>query len=215
MTGATLVHSPGYQVPLWLGPAQVRLWRRLDRVIGGRTFAATTVRALAAELGSNPGTISRDLDALARLGFAVHLARWGRAGVTLWRVVSPGARRGLDPRRQRRALARMGLSRVAPGQLTIEAMTPADDPPAPIGASPTGSAGRYLAEPVNPDAPAVASHAGQGGAPDPGAEVDPSAPGPFATIRCECGRPRLVAQGRELSPCPHPPTMRSTLGLDE
>lgn len=199
MMGATLVHSPGYQVPLWLGPAQLRLWRRLDRTIGGRTFASTTVRALAGELGTNPGTISRDLDALARLGFAVHLARWGRAGVTLWRVVSPGGRRGLDPRRQRRALARMGLSRVAPGQLalvTIQATDPADDPPA-SGPSPT-------AAPIPPGAAVN---------PEPGGDTGAAA-GPFDTIRCSCGRSRLVANGRELAPCPHPPTTRSTLGLD-
>jgi hypothetical protein len=210
-----MAYSPGYQVPLWLGPAQIRLWRRLDRVIGGRTFAATTVRALAAELGSNPGTISRDLDALARLGFAVHLARWGRAGVTLWRVVGPGGRRGLDPRRARRALARMGV-RAAPGQLALisEASPSTDDPPEPSATSPTGPAGRYPAGPVNHDVTAGSSHDGRGISPDPGAEIPPSASGPFETIRCDCGRSRLVMLGREPSPCTHPPTTRSTLGLD-
>ena len=41
MTGAALVYSPGYQLPLWLGRGQLRLWRRLDAVIGGQVFAAT------------------------------------------------------------------------------------------------------------------------------------------------------------------------------
>lgn len=212
MIGATLTYSPGYQVPLWLGPAQLRLWRRIDRTLAGRPHVRTTVRALAAELGANPGTISRDLDALGRLGFAVHLATWGRAGVTLWRVVSRGGRKGLDPYRQRRALARMGVSRVAPGQLalaTIEAVTPAYPPDA--GSPPTGSAGRYLAEPVNP-APVLGDGPPNGA--DAGTAEPGDAPAPFGTITCECGRTRLVAVGREPSACPHPPTTRSTLGLD-
>jgi hypothetical protein len=212
MNGAAMVHSPGYQVPLWLGPAQLRLWRKLDRLIGGRTFAASTVRGLSRELRSNPGTISRDLDALARLGLAVHDSTWGRAGVRLWRVVAPGGRRGLDPRRQRRALARMGIT-AAPGQLTlahVAATLAADDPPAPPSVAVGSAVSAWAAEPIIP----TADRPGTADRPTGAADAPPAsaAPGPFRVETCPCGRSRIVMDGRPLTPCPHPAERKSVFG---
>lgn len=196
----TAVYSPGYQLPLFLGPAQLRLWRRLDRLIGARTFAASTVRGLAAELGANPGSVSRDLDALARLGLAVHDTTWGRAGVRLWRVVARGGRRGLDPRRQRRAWLRMGV-RAVPGQAT---MFEADDresvPPA--DRSPTASPVPIPAgEAVNPGS--EASLHGRDATPAGASQGGDAPAGPFAYAHCACGRPRIVKVGEPAPDCTH------------
>lgn len=173
---AELVYSPGYQIPLWLGPAQVRLWRRLDRLIGSATFQRTTVRELAAELGVNPGSVSRDLDRLQALGLAVHDATWGRAGVRLWRVLARGGRRGLDPVRRHRAIARMRVALA--DQATLFADSPDQSGPVPSPRS---------------------------GSPDDPPAFPPTPAGPFASERCTCGRLRLVRTDAERTPCTHRP----------
>lgn len=184
MTGGTMVYSPGYRLPAWLGRGQLRLWRHVERELAGKPHTSTTVRAIATELGVNPGSVSRDLDALARLGLAVHHAAWGRRGVLIWRVVARGGRRGWDLVRRRRALARMGVA--LDGQLSL-AFAESREP-----------------EPV-PSAPAP--HAPPAVPPPPAERSD--SPEPFATVICRCGKLRLIRNGDEPSPCPHPPARSS------
>lgn len=197
----TLVYSPGYQVPLWLGDGQLRLWRYLDRELGARNYASTTVRAIARRLGVNPGSVARDLDALARLGYATHLAEWGRAGVRLWRVVARGGRRGLDQRKRMRALARMGLLASSPGQLALTTYGAGEPVPRP---APTAAGVRDRAPAaVMPTSSANVDRLHGVDAADDSAASEVVAAGPFGSIRCACGRSRLTRDGAVSGPCPH------------
>lgn len=192
MTGAGgAVYSPGYQLTLWLGSGQLRLWRRLDRMLGSSSEGSSTIRAIARSTGANPGAVSRDLGRLAALGFVVRSTTRGRfGGVRLWRVVS---RRARELAGRARALRRMRAP--APGQLELI-----------LAAGTLLEAPWWDPEPVELDEPEPVG-------PEPGslrAERDPAPDitdrigSEYGEVRCErCGRLRLTYHGSTAGPCPY------------
>lgn len=119
--GPGWIFSPGVGLPVWLGPAELRVWRELEPHLTRRRRPIRTVlRAIARDLGLNPGSVSRILSRLHGLRLLVHETSRGRlGGVTLWRTVGRVSGAVLAPARRIRALARVGVELAGAVQLEL------------------------------------------------------------------------------------------------